>query len=287
MTDRLSPGHLRLAGSRLTMHAVVAATYAFLLLAPLVVIYYSFSPGVVLEGPAEGMTLRWYRNFAQQPRLVSGFGYSLLIAVFSSLAATAIGVPAALGLTRSQLPGRRLLLAVLLSPLTLPGIVLAIGILMVIVAIVQPLTHVRLVGGVLPLLAAHLIVTIPWVIRTVVASLETMDITIEEAARGLGATAVDTFRLVTLPAIAPGVVAGAIFAFIVSFGNFALSLFFTSGTVTTLPVAVFQYIDQFQDPTVAAASSVVIAITTIVVLVADRVAHFTRRPGAVGQEHRS
>lgn len=277
----------RRAAERLAMRAVVVATYGFLLLAPVVVIYYSFSPGVVLQGPAEGLTLRWYRNFAQQPRLVSGFGYSLLIAVFSSVAATAIGVPAALALTRSRLPGRRLLLAVLLSPLTLPGIVLAIGILMVVVAIVQPLTQVRLVGGVLPLLAAHLIVTVPWVIRTVVASLETTDVTVEEAARGLGATPVETFRLVTLPAIAPGVVAGAIFAFIVSFGNFALSLFFTSGAVTTLPVAVFQYIDQFQDPTVAAASSVVIAITTVVVLVADRVAHITRGPGTIGQEHRS
>lgn len=269
------------------LRTIVVSIYAFLLLAPLVVIYYSFSPTVVLEMPPTGVTLRWYQNFLAQPRLVAGVWNSLAIALFASLAALAIGVPAALALTRSQLPGRGVLMAMLLSPLTLPGLVLAIGILMVVVVVVQPLTQLRLVGGLPPLLAAHLIVTIPWVIRTVVASLETTDRAVEEAARGLGASATQTFFLVTLPIIRPGIVAGAIFAFIVSFGNFALSLFFTSGTVTTLPVAVFQYIDQFQDPTVAAASSVVIILTTIVVLVADRVAHVTDRSGRLAPERTS
>ncbi len=271
----------------LVFQSVVVSIYAFLLIAPVVVIYYSFSPTVVLEMPPAGFTLGWYENFLAQPRLVAGVWNSLVIALFATVAALAIGVPAAFALTRSQLPGRPVLMALLLSPLTLPGLVLAIGILMVVVVIVQPLTQLRLVGALPPLLAAHLIVTIPWVIRTVAASLETTDRATEEAARGLGASATETFFLVTLPMIKPGIVAGGIFAFIVSFGNFALSLFFTSGTVTTLPVAVFQYIDQFQDPTVAAASSVVIILTTIVVLLADRVAHFTERTGRPTPERRS
>ena len=261
----------------LLFRMLVVALYAFLLIAPCVVIYYSFSPTVVLQLPTEGVTLRWYENFLAQPRLVAGVWNSFVIALGSTLMALLLGIPAALALTRSQLPGRSLLMALLLSPLTLPGLVLAIGILMVVVAIVQPLTDVRLVGGLPPLLAAHLIVTLPWVTRTVAASLETTDRALDEAARGLGASPTEAFFLATLPAIRPGVVAGAIFAFIVSFGNFTLSLFFTSGTVTTLPVAVFQYIDQFQDPTVAAASSVVILLTTAVVLLADRFARFSQR----------
>ena len=88
---------------------------------------------------------------------------------------------------------------------------------------------------------------------------------IEEAARGLGATPLQVFWLVTLPSIKPGIVAGALFAFIVSFGNFALSLFFASGRVTTLPVAIFEYVDRFQDPTVAAISTIVIGLTMILV----------------------
>lgn len=272
---------------RLLFRTLVAALYGFLLIAPLVVIYYSFSPTVVLQLPTEGVTLRWYENFLAQPRLVAGVWNSIVIAVGSTALALVLGVPAALALTRSHLPGRRVLMAVLLSPLTLPGLVLAIGILMVVVAVVQPLTNLRLVGGLAPLLAAHLIVTVPWVARTVSASLETADRAVEEAARGLGASPLETFFLITLPTIRPGVVAGAIFAFIVSFGNFALSLFFTSGTVTTLPVAVFQYIDQFQDPTVAAASSVVIFLTTAVVLLADRLAHFTERSTSAVPDERA
>ncbi len=102
------------------------------------------------------------------------------------------------------------------------------------------------------------------------ANLEITDPRLEDAARGLGATPLETFFLVTLPTIRPAVVTGAIFAFIVSFGNFALSLFFASGRVTTLPVAIFEYIDQFQDPTVAAASSLVIFATTFLVVLATR-----------------
>ncbi len=247
----------------------VVLIYGFLLAAPLIVIYYSFSETVVLRFPPEGLTLSWYASFLGQPRLVDGVWNSLIVASWSTLAALVLGLPAAYALVRGDLPGRSFLLAFLLAPLNLPGLILALGILMLLATLVQPLVDVALVGGLAPLLAAHLVVTVPWVVRTVVASLETVDAAPEEAARGLGATPAQTFRLVTLPMIWPGVVAGAIFAFIVSFGNFALSLFFSSGDVVTLPVAIFEYVDQFQDPTVAAVSSVVIVATTVVVLLAE------------------
>ncbi|MCC6176616.1 MAG: ABC transporter permease [Chloroflexi bacterium] len=273
MLRRIRPGNL-------LFRAVVVAVYAFLLGAPLVVVYYSFSPGVVLHLPPEGATLRWYANFFAQPRLVEGIVTSAWIATLSTALALLVGVPAAYALTRSALPGRMVLAAFFLSPLNLPGLVLALGMLMFFVSVVQPLIDVPLVGRLPPLLAAHVIVTVPWVIRTVSASLETMDRAPEEAARGLGATPLETFFLITLPTIQPGVVAGAIFAFIVSFGNFALSLFFTGPGIITLPVAIFQYIDQFQDPTVAAGSTVVIFLTTVVVILADRLGSLSRGLGA-------
>ncbi len=273
------PGR-RLGLGGLLSRILVVLIYVFLLAAPLVVVYYSFSPGVVLRLPPEGVTLRWYGNFFAQPRLVEGIATSVWIAALATALALLIGVPAAYALTRSSLPGRGLLAAFFLSPLNLPGLVLAIGILMFFVSVIQPVIDVPLVGRMPPLLAAHVIVTVPWVIRTVSASLETADRAPEEAARGLGATPIETFFLVTLPTIQPGVVAGAIFAFIVSFGNFALSLFFTGPGIITLPVAIFQYIDQFQDPTVAAGSSVVILLTTVVVILADRLGSLSRGLGA-------
>ncbi len=274
------PGGAPWEPRRWVFRLVVGLVYGFLLVAPLIVIYHSFSPTVVLRFPPDGFTLRWYESFFAQPRLVAGVWNSLVVATVSTAVAVGLGVPAAYGLVRSDLPGRGVLMAFLLSPLNLPGLILALGILMFVARLVQPLVDVTLVGGRAPLMAAHLIVTLPWVVRTVAASLETVDTAPEDAARGLGATPLQTFWLVTLPAIRPGVVAGAIFAFIVSFGNFALSLFFSSGEVVTLPVAIFEYVDQFQDPTVAAVSSVVIVATTLVVLVADRLGARTRRAAA-------
>ena len=245
-----------------TLRASVVMIYAFLLFAPLIVIYYSFSPAITLEVPPTGLTLRWYENLFDQDRLVNGIVASVVIAALATAIAIAVGVPAAYALTRSR---RVVLSSLFLSPLILPGIVLALGLLMA-MSIATP----SLVGSMWPLIGAHVLVTLPWVIRTVSANLEIADPYLEDAARGLGASPIETFFLVTLPAIRPGIITGAIFAFIVSFGNFALSLFFASGRFTTLPVAIFEYIDQFQDPTVAAASSLVILATTLLVVVGTR-----------------
>ncbi len=245
-----------------TLRASVGMIYGFLLFAPLIVIYYSFSPTVLLEVPPTTLTLRWYGNLFEQSRLMNSIGASIVIAALATGVAITVGVPAAYALTRSR---RTVLSSLFLSPLILPGIVLALGLLMA-MSIAAP----SLVGSMWPLIGAHVLVTLPWVIRTVSANLEIADPHLEDAARGLGASPMETFFLVTLPAIRPGIVTGAIFAFIVSFGNFALSLFFASGRITTLPVAIFEYIDQFQDPTVAAASSLVIFATTLLVVLATR-----------------
>jgi putative spermidine/putrescine transport system permease protein len=248
------------------MRWVVGLLFGFLALAPAIVVYYSFSPTVVLEVPPSGLTLRWYENLFHQDRLLTGIGASVVIATLATTVALLTGVPTAYALSTSTSRSRRpILSAFFLSPLILPGIVLALGILMAMSAAAP-----SLIGTVWPLIGAHVLVTLPWVIRTVSANLEITDPSLEDAARGLGATPLETFFLVTLPAIRPGIVTGAIFAFIVSFGNFALSLFFASGSVTTLPVAIFEYIDQFQDPTVAAASSLVIFATTFLVVLATR-----------------
>ena len=244
------------------MKWLVATIYALLVLVPTIVVYYSFNPTVVLEVPPTALTLRWYENLFNQDRLMNGIAASVVIASLATTLALAAGVPAAYALTKSR---HQVLSALFLSPLILPGIVLALGLLMTL-SVAAP----SLVGTVWPLIGAHVLVTLPWVIRTVSANLEIADPYLEEAARGLGASPLETFFLITLPTIRPAIVTGAIFAFIVSFGNFALSLFFASGRVTTLPVAIFEYIDQFQDPTVAAASSLVIFATTLLVVLATR-----------------
>ena len=254
---------------RIALGATAAVAYAVLLLAPLAVIVYSVSPGAALEIPPSGVSLRWYAGLADQPRLISGLVTSLVLGAISTGAALITGIPAALSLTRGSLPGREAFLTVLLSPLSLPGLVLGLGVLTS-AAVFANATGFQATGTLLPLVAAHLLITIPWVVRSVAASLESTDPALEDQARSLGAGPFATLFLVTLPSARAGIVAGAVSAFVISFGNFALSLLLASGRTVTLPVAIYETMDRYQDPTVAAVSTLTIAAAVGAALLTDR-----------------
>lgn len=254
---------------RIALAAATTVAYAVLLLSPLAVILYSVSPGAALEIPPSGVSFRWFAGLAEQPRLVSGLGTSLVLGAIATGAALLAGIPAALALTRGSVPGREAILAVLLSPLSLPGLVLGLGVLTS-AAVLADATGVQIAGTLLPLVAAHLLITIPWVVRSVAASLESADPALEDQARSLGAGPFATLFLVTLPNARAGIVAGAVSAFVISFGNFALSLLLASGRTVTLPVAIYETVDRYQDPTVAAVSTLTIATAVAAAVFTDR-----------------
>lgn len=260
---------------RFALAAITGVAYAVLLLSPLAVIVYSVSPGAALEIPPSGVSLRWYAALVDQPRLVSGLVTSLLLGGLSTGAALLFGIPAALALTRGSLPGREGILAVLLSPLSLPGLVLGLGVLTS-AAVLANATGIQVAGTLLPLVAAHLLITIPWVVRSVAASLESADPALEDQARSLGAGPFATLFLVTLPTARAGIVAGAVSAFVISFGNFALSLLLASGRTVTLPVAIYEAVDRYQDPTVAAVSTLTIVAAIGAALLTDRLSGTAR-----------
>ena len=137
-------------------------------------------------------------------------------------------------------------------------------------AVLANATGIQAAGTLLPLVAAHLLITIPWVVRSVAASLESTDPALEDQARSLGAGPFATLFLVTLPSARAGIVAGAVSAFVISFGNFALSLLLASGRTVTLPVAIYETMDRYQDPTVAAVSTLTIAAAVGAALLTDR-----------------
>ena len=263
---------------RYALAAATALAYAVLLLSPLAVILYSVSPGAALEIPPSGASLRWYAGLADQPRLVSGLATSLILGAVATGAALLAGIPAALALTRGSVPGREAILAVLLSPLSLPGLVLGLGVLTS-AAVLAEATGVQLAGTLLPLVAAHLLITIPWVVRSVVASLESADPALEDQARSLGAGPFATLFLVTLPNARAGIVAGAVSAFVISFGNFALSLLLASGRTVTLPVAIYETVDRYQDPTVAAISTLTIGAAVAAAVFTDRISETAKTAG--------
>ncbi len=242
--------------------AVNGAILAFLLVPVVIVVLFALNPPPYLAFPPTGLTLHWYERFAASRELMGAFALSLELAVATVVVAGTIGTAAALGLARGHLPGRGALTALFLSPLVLPALLTGFALFQLVMVLgVGRSTAV--------LLAGHVVIAIPYVMRTVLAVLAQSDRSIEEAARGLGATPGRAFREVTLPAIRPGVIAGGMFAFITSFDQFPVSLFLVAPGQETLPIAMFNYLRFDSDGTIAAASTVSIALAILLVLAID------------------
>lgn len=235
----------------------------FLLAPVLLVQAFAINPDPFLAFPPSGFSLRWFAKFLGSRDFMSAFGLSFALGAATVVIAGTIGTAAALALARGCLPGARFLTAVFLSPIMLPSILTGFALFQ--------LSMVLDVGRNIPmLLAGHCVVATPYVIRTVLAVLANFNLSIEEAARSLGASPATTFREITLPLIRPGVIAGALFAFIVSFDQFPVSLFLVSPGQETLPIAMFNYLRFDFDGTIAAASTVSILLAIILVLGIER-----------------
>jgi putative spermidine/putrescine transport system permease protein len=242
--------------------------YLYLLAPILIVIPVSFSEASYLVFPPRGFSWRWYVNFFSLRELTDALVLSARLAVSVTLASTVIGTMAAFALVRYRFVGRDLLWTVFLSPMVLPAVVLGIGFLIF-------FSRTRLVHSFWSLFFAHLVVTLPYVIRTVSATLQGFPRVLEEAAASLGASPSTAFRTVTLPVIKPGIMAGAIFAFIISFDELVISIFLTGPRLSTLPVQIYNYIEFTSDPTIAAISVILILFTTVAVTLLERFVGFS------------
>ena len=254
---------------RLAFNVAVATAFAFIVLPIALILWLSFFYNEILALPPEGYSLRWYRAILDQPQFISGLRLSIIVALLATAAALLVVLPAALALTRSRLPGREAWLQLLMSPLIVPAIVVGSSLYMGFVE-VEVQTGAPLTGSALGLAAGHLLIVIPWSMRLLVANLVGVDAAIEEAALSLGATPLETVLKVTLPLVWPGLVAAALFSFVVSFGNVEVSLFLVTPGQTTLPIAILQYLQWKIDPTVAAISTLQIVLIAAALFVTDR-----------------
>jgi len=186
------------------------------------------------------------------------------VAILVTLSASVVGCMAAIGINRRALPGSGALATFFLSPLVLPTIIYAIGMLMLWSAIFGPVSVVTLWIG-------HTVVTTPYVVRTTLAVLSEADPYLEEAAKTMGANRIRRLWLVVLPQCLPGLAAGAFFAFNISFDEAVLSLFLRRPGLTTLPVQIYGQLEFSPDPSVAAVSTIMIGLTVLLILVIDRV----------------
>ncbi len=257
---------------KLLFHLLVAAMLVFLLAPVLLVVPMSFSADRVLTWPPSGFSIRWYQQMLNETALIESARNSLVLACGVTLATLAMAMPAALALVRWRFAGRDAVLALLTAPLLLPTIVLALALLIVFVS-------AGLLGTWTGLVLGHMLVTLPYAVRVLSTSLSTLPPSVEEAAASLGAPPATVFRRVTLPLMVPGLVATCAIVFLVSFDEVVISLFLVGPQLTTLPVALFRYVESRTDPLVAAVSTLLVFFSLAIVLVLDRAVGLRRAVG--------
>lgn len=262
---------------RWVLTGTAGLTLFYILMPLLSVTWLSFYSQEIPSFPPQGYSLRWYASIVGNERFVSGLLLSVELGVSATAVGLAVGVPAALCLSRFRFPGREALNNLLLLPLMVPGVVLGTALYVFHVeAEIATEGRFQILGSTVGLLSGHVLVVIPWVVRLVLASLAGFDRTLEEAAHNLGANRWTTFRRITLPGILPGVVAGAMFGFVASFGNLEMSLFLVGPGRTTLPIAILQYLEWKIDPSIAAVSVVQIVLIGAAMLITDRFVKISR-----------
>lgn len=238
---------------------LIALLLAFLLLPVVVVTIASFNEKAIIAFPPESYSLKWFERVFSYPDFQQGFKASLVITAGSSFLALFIGTCLSIAVKRLQFNGKQLLLTILHSPLVVPHFTLGLGLL---ILVSQASIH-RSYGVVI---LCHVMLVLPFVLRSVYVSMENLDERLEQAAASLGASPLKVLFTVTIPLLAPGLFGGWLFASIMSFSEFTASLFVTTQDTQTLPVAMYNYVREFADPTLAALSVVYIAVTATVLV---------------------
>ena len=239
-----------------------AAVLLYLVLPILIVVPMSFSSARFLTFPPPSLSLRWYREYIGNPAWMQATLVTLTVAVCTVLIATPLGVSAAYAISQSKLRIMRIIHAALLLPLMVPIIITAVGIFFV-------YAKVGLIATMSGLVLANVMLALPYVIISVVAGLQSFDMTQEMVARSLGMNRLRSFFAVTLPQIKASVIAGAIFAFISAMDETIVAIFISGGQYQPLTKRMFTALRDEIDPTIAAISTLMTATSFMLVLIAS------------------
>ncbi|HXJ78776.1 MAG TPA: ABC transporter permease [Candidatus Methylomirabilis sp.] len=237
--------------------AVTTAALIFLIAPVIIIVIVSFSGADYLRFPPPSLSLRWYERFLGSSTWRGALVVSVQVATLTTLFATVLGLAAALSLVRGKFRGKGLVYAFLLSPTIVPTIITAI-------ALYFFFARLKATGSVLAMALGHTVLALPVVVIIMAATLQGFDRRFEMAALSLGAGRLVTLRRITLPLIAPGVLSAALFAFLTSFDELLIPLFLSGTEVQTLTVRIWNSLLLEVDPTIAAVSSFLIAITCVV-----------------------
>jgi ABC-type spermidine/putrescine transport system permease subunit II len=248
----------RLISGVLLFNIAIFSVLLFMVLPAFIVIPMSFDSSEYLRFPPENFSLKWYAEFFQSGPWLDSLWLSFKVALLTTLVSTLIGMLGSLALTRGLFPGKTFINAVVLSPMIIPVIILA-------VAVYGLYAKLGLIGTTIGLVFAHSVLAVPYVVIIMSSNLYRFDLSLELASMNLGANRIETFFLVTLPLILPGLVTSGIFSFITSFDELVVANFISGIRGTTLPKRMFDGIRMDVSPVVAAVSSVLIIVAIITI----------------------
>lgn len=259
--------------------AAAAVVYLFIFAPIVVTASVSFNAQNQSRFPPVGFSLRWWRE-AMDPRWLQPLTFSMELAAVSAIVATALGLLLAFGLVRHRFPGRDLVATLSLGPLALPALVTGIALLQML-----NLAGVSALYGFPALVIGHVVICLPFTVRTTAISLEAMPARVEQAAYSLGATPIEVLLRVTLPLIKSGVFAGAVFAFIQSFTDYSVSLFLTKPGASTISVTILGFLDYGFTPTLASVAVITLIVPLVLIAIVQhyfRVGDFIYGSGSHG-----
>jgi spermidine/putrescine transport system permease protein len=239
--------------------------YIFMFLPVAVVVLLSFNASQFGSFPLTGFSFRWFWELAGNEAILRAFRTSIVLGLLTALISTSLGVLASLALVRYRVPGANMISTILIAPILVPEVVLAVGLLLFLNFLGIPKSFPLLLAG-------HVIFTLPFVILVVQARLVGIRRDVEEASLSLGASPVQTFFEITLPLLMPAVLAGALFAFTISFDDITGTLFWKPGGVETVPTQIFAMLRNSISPEINALGTVMIVTTVGVPLLGVAVA---------------
>ena len=250
--------------------------YIIMIVPILFVVSTAFTAGDALTFPPQGLSLRWFGEALAYQPFLGALLSSLQLAVVSTALALLLGVPVTLAIQRGKIPGKSLVEGLFLSPLVVPELVVGLALYQQIMIGLHQTSFVALLVG-------HTVLLLPYAVRVTGASLALADPAIEEAARGLGASPLRTFFSVTLPLLRPGIFSAGLLSFVSSFNNVPLSLLLQSRQFRTLPVTMLDYVQQSYDPMIAAMSTLILAGTVVIAIVAEKTLGFAKIFGGINK----
>lgn len=243
--------------------AVGLAACLFLMLPIAITVVVSFADSPVYTLPPPDWSFRWYAALDRKYGLTDAVTLSLNLAIVSTAISLALGTAAAIAVARGNFPGRGAVATFVVSPLMMPGLVLG-------VAMLQFFREIGLREAYPALLLAHVVITLPFVMRTLLAAMGAFDFSMIDAARTLGLSYPKAVLKVLIPNLAPAYLTGGLFAFLASMDNYPISIFLSDARNKTLPIKMLQYLEEQPDPSLAAMSTGLILLAVIVLMIGSR-----------------